>query len=83
MNRFYKIYLLLALFICSGVSGYSLEENDRAAIHEAIKDYVESWNHRGGKGFGNDFTEDADFVNIVGMHFSGKAEIEFRHIQIL
>ena len=36
-----------------------------------------------GKGFADGFTEHADFVNIFGMHFVGRAEIEARHVAIL
>lgn len=72
---------LCILFISSSLS--ALEQADRQAIQEVIQDYTDSWNQRACKGFGNGFTEDADFVNIFGMHFKGKAEIEKRHIQIM
>jgi uncharacterized protein (TIGR02246 family) len=70
------------LFLFSGLSlnsAFALEHADQSAIQNIIQEYTVSWNQKGGKGF----AEDADFVNIFGMHFSGKAEIEKRHIQIL
>lgn len=62
---------------------FALGQTDQAAIERVIQDYTESWNLHEGKGFGKDFTEDADFVNIFGMKFTGKAEIENRHVKIL
>jgi uncharacterized protein (TIGR02246 family) len=44
---------------------------------------MESWNERDCQGFGDGFAEDADFVNIFGMVFSGQEEIEARHVQIM
>jgi uncharacterized protein (TIGR02246 family) len=81
MGYFSKICGLAALFF--GFSLLGLEEGDRSAIRAVIKGYTHAWNQNGGKGFSNGFTEDADFVNIFGMHFKGKAEIEDRHLQIL
>jgi uncharacterized protein (TIGR02246 family) len=74
---------LAALCLLTMTSIFGLEQADQEAIHGIIKSYTEAWNLRGCIGFGDGFTEDADFVNIFGMHFSGKAEIEQRHIQIL
>ena len=61
----------------------ALEEADQSAILAVINSYTHAWNQKAGKGFGDGFTEDADFVNVFGMHFKGKAEIEDRHLQIL
>ncbi len=84
MHCFFKICLLLTPFLVFSSSFISsLEPVDQWAIEEVIKGYTDSWNQQGGKGFANGFTEDADFVNIFGMHFSGKTEIEKRHIQIV
>ena len=60
----------LATFVlgfCSSLS--ALEEADRSAIQAVIKDYTHAWNQNGGKGFSDGFTEDANFVNVFGMHF--------------
>ena len=34
-------------------------------------------------GFTDNFTEDSDFVNIFGMYFKGKDEVQKRHEDIL
>lgn len=62
---------------------FALPPEDHQAIHRIIVDYTNSWNRSTGKGFSKDFSVDADFVNIYGMHFKGKQEIEDRHIEIL
>jgi uncharacterized protein (TIGR02246 family) len=61
----------------------ALQEADQQAINDIISGYTTSWNERAGIGFGDAFADDADFVNIFGMHFVGKGEIESRHEQIL
>lgn len=82
--KFLTQFCLLPIFLCLCINSlYSLEQADRTAIEEIIQNYADAWNLQQGKGFGDGFTEDADFVNIFGMHFSGKAEIEDRHIKIL
>ena len=73
---------LLICVICLG-SLFGLDQADQTAIQEIIQNYANAWNDHEGRGFGGGFAADADFVNIFGMHFSGKAEIESRHIQIL
>jgi uncharacterized protein (TIGR02246 family) len=76
-----KACVLVMLSLFSGA--FALEQTDRSAIQKVIQDYTDSWNLHGGKGFADGFTEDADFVNIFGGKFSGKAEIENRHIKII
>ncbi len=83
MSHLGRIWCLLALFIVTLQSMSASEQSDQWAIEEVIQDYQDAWNQREGKGFADNFTEDADFVNIFGMHFSGKDEIEERHVQIL
>lgn len=62
---------------------FALEPTDRVAIEQVIQDYTDAWNFRGGKGYANKYAENADFINIFGMKFSGRAEIEKRHMHIL
>ena len=79
-NRFFS----LALFLCLPfVSLLGVNEEDQTSIEAMIQDYTEAWNLHAGKGFANHFTDDADFVNIFGMIFKGKKEIEMRHRKIL
>lgn len=64
-------------------SALALELSDQSDIEQIILGYTNAWNNNAGKGFGDGFAEDADFVNIFGMHFTGRAEIEERHVKIL
>jgi uncharacterized protein (TIGR02246 family) len=41
--------------------------------------FAESWNAHDMKAFGNLFTEDADFVNVAGTWWKGRAEIQAKH----
>lgn len=77
-----RVFVTLCLFLISSALS-ALEQVDRQEIQEIIQGYTDSWNQRACKGFADGFADDADFVNIFGMHFQGKAEIEKRHIQIL
>lgn len=74
-----KVFLFAIL--CS--SAFALEMEDQLAIEEIIQGYTDSWNIHKGRGFGDGYAEDADFVNIFGMKFSGREEIEQRHIDII
>lgn len=75
--------VLIFLFLTFSRVALVLEPSDRLGIENAINSYVNAWNHNKGKGFGDSFTQDADFVNIFGMNFSGRDEIEKRHVEIL
>ncbi len=55
---------------------------ERAAIERLIARLVESWNRHDAEGFAREFDADADFVNVVGMHFHGRPAITEIHRQI-
>jgi hypothetical protein len=78
----FKVISFFAL--CFSITNvWGLDAMDKASIQAIIERYTECWNQYRCHGFANDFTEDADFVNIFGMAFSGKEEIEARHVKIL
>ncbi len=77
----FKWSISVLLVLCN--FAFALEKTDHEAIEKIIADYTQSWNEKGCKGFADGFVQDADFVNIFGMKFSGKEEIEARHISIL
>lgn len=80
-------FKLMGLISCccmiflSALNGLTIEEEQ--SLQKVINLYVKAWNQQQGRGFSNDFSEEADFVNLFGEHFSGKADIEKRHIEIL
>ncbi len=43
---------------------------------------AEDWNRHDARAWSEPFTEDADFVNILGMLFKGRSEIERRHADL-
>jgi uncharacterized protein (TIGR02246 family) len=83
MGNFQKKWICALFFVFSIHSVFALQDAHQQAIQDVISGYTDAWNLNEGIGFADGFTDDADFVNIYGMHFSGKAEIESRHQQIL
>lgn len=55
---------------------------EEAAIGALLQAQVEAWNRGDAAAWSKVFVPDADFVNIVGMVFSGRKEIEERHAAI-
>lgn len=54
----------------------------KAQIDNVINAIVESWNTHDMKLHAAQFTDDADFVNVLGMYWKGRAEIEQHHAAI-
>jgi uncharacterized protein (TIGR02246 family) len=52
---------------------------DEAAIRKLVADQAEAWNRSDAAAWSKDFAPDAEFINIVGTVFKGRAEIETRH----
>lgn len=78
-----KKYLSFSLFfILSFTSLFALDNSDRNEIDKIIEHFTHAWNDCEGKGSGDYYAQDADFVNIFGIAFSGKQEIETRHMKI-
>ncbi len=44
-----------------------------------VKGLVQAWNAHDMKAFANLYTEDADFVNVAGAWWKGRAEIQAKH----
>lgn len=77
-----KKQLSLCLFlILSFTSLFALDTSNRNAIDKIVEHFTHAWNDEG-KGFGDYYAQDADFVNIFGTAFAGKQEIETRHVKI-
>jgi uncharacterized protein (TIGR02246 family) len=55
---------------------------DEAAIRQLVAAQAEAWNRHDATAWSKDFAPDADFVNIFGMVFQGRPEIEKRHAAI-
>ena len=54
----------------------------KSQIANLIDVLSESWNRHDMATYAAQFTEDADFVNVIGMHWRGRPEIEARHADV-
>lgn len=80
-----KAYMCMFIFVIFSITSSlsALSSTDRQKITQIVEHGANAWNNQGGRGFADYYSEDADFVNIFGMVFAGKKEIETRHIKIL
>ncbi|HYJ11335.1 MAG TPA: SgcJ/EcaC family oxidoreductase [Polyangiaceae bacterium] len=77
--------LLLAhpLLGCDGRSQAAIEGPPaEASIRQALAGQADAWNRHDAKAWSASFADDADFVNVLGMLFQGRAEIERRHADL-
>jgi uncharacterized protein (TIGR02246 family) len=51
-------------------------------VDTVVSTVVEAWNRHDMGAYSAQFTDDADFVNVVGMHFRGRRQIEAVHIDL-
>lgn len=52
------------------------------AVRSVLAEQAAAWNQHDAKVWAKDFTADADFINILGMLFQGREEIEKRHADL-
>jgi len=74
------MFILLASFVGAGFG--AAQSADEAAIRKCVMGMQEAWNHHDMKAFSNLFTEDADFVNVAGKWWKGRAEIGQKHAAV-
>lgn len=68
---------LLTLACSSGERG-----GGEAAVRALLSRQAEAWNEHDARAWCAPFTEDAEFVNILGMLLRGRPEIEQRHAEL-
>ncbi len=56
-----------------------LTEKDTQAIQRTVRGLGEAWNANDMKAYASYLTEDCDWINIVGMHWRGKAAVMKAH----
>jgi uncharacterized protein (TIGR02246 family) len=61
------------------VSALPATGSDELAIREVLKGYGDAWNRHDMKALAELFDDDAHWVNIVGMHWPGKAAVVRGH----
>jgi uncharacterized protein (TIGR02246 family) len=59
-----------------------LPPTDRAAFEGIVRQLETAWKAMDGSAFAIPFADDADFVNIRGEHFRGRAAIAAGHVAI-
>lgn len=80
MKKCISFFLLIMASVSSSI--FALDTNDHKTINQIIEHFTNAWNDHAGQGSADYYSQDADFVNIFGMAFAGKQEIEERHIKI-
>ncbi|HZQ97159.1 MAG TPA: SgcJ/EcaC family oxidoreductase [Candidatus Sulfotelmatobacter sp.] len=53
--------------------------NSLASVEDVLEAFRETWNQHDMLAMGELFANDADFVNVLGIHFASKAEIAAAH----
>jgi uncharacterized protein (TIGR02246 family) len=56
-----------------------LSEEDNRAVRKALKDYEGAWNTHDMKALDKLHRDDAEFINVVGMHWHGREAINKAH----
>jgi len=56
-----------------------MDEKDTAAIRGIAAQWEEAWNRHDMSAMAELLTDDADFVNVGGMHWKGREQIEQEH----
>jgi uncharacterized protein (TIGR02246 family) len=72
----------ILIFIFLGTSSFSVAQNDaidRKAIEAQIDAFITSWNKHDFSDMKNYIADDCDFVNVVGMHWKGREEVQYAH----
>jgi len=56
--------------------------SERQAIEAAANTFAEAWNRHDMNAFAELFAPDANFVNVIGLHWKGRAEIKTAHQEL-
>lgn len=74
-----KKFLLIAAFI-SPLLGFAQKMTvDLKAVDKKVDELIASWNNHDYSDMANYATEDCDWVNIKGMWWRGRKEVEYAH----
>jgi len=73
---------LLSLLAISTLDCAQAPPPAEATIRETLARQVEAWNRHDARAWVAPFSDDAEFVNILGTTLQGRTEIERRHAEI-
>jgi uncharacterized protein (TIGR02246 family) len=79
MIRLMSVVAAFSFVAMSQLAAAADRAADEAAIHQILKDYETLWNKHDMSTFGNLFTDDAVWVNVVGQVWHGRADIQKVH----
>lgn len=74
--------LLLVLTLLPACGKEPSAPSAEPLIRESLQQQEGAWNRHDAKAWVAAFTDDADFINILGTSLQGRAEIEQRHAEI-
>lgn len=80
-----KVLRCAMILLTAALAGPALragQDPEETEIRKVELGLQEAWNHHDMKAWANLFTEDADFVNVAGRWWRGRAEIEKKHAEI-
>jgi uncharacterized protein (TIGR02246 family) len=79
-NMIWVATVALIVSIATTIAAESPPDPPEAAAPQAVAaDFVDDWNRHDMKRFAELFTEDAQFVNVIGLWWSGRSEIQKQH----
>ena len=70
---------ILALLSTISLNAFALDTSDESTIRALVMAFPEALNHKDMKAFADLFSKDADWINVVGMHWRGKAAVVKAH----
>lgn len=76
------VLALLAVAVTGATTPPEAIHADSSALVRLAQDQAEAWNRGDAVAWSQAFSDDADFVNILGGVYSGRREIERRHAVI-
>jgi uncharacterized protein (TIGR02246 family) len=81
--RYLPKVVVCAIVLAMSCVALANDQADEQAIKAVVEGFAKSWNLPGMPGFGDLFTEDADFVVITGRWLKGRDEIVKLHRDVL
>jgi uncharacterized protein (TIGR02246 family) len=81
MNRSHVAiaFLFVGVLTVASSNTLAVDASDETNIRAVATAYADAWNHHDMKTLAELFTDDAEWVNIVGMHWRSKANVIKAH----
>ncbi len=76
-----KSMAITTLLLCCALASAAQSPTDDLAIRDLVVAWEKNWNAHDMDAMGMLITEDADFVNVAGLHWKGRAQIVKEHAE--